>query len=168
MHIWNNAYEGRTEHCCFCIPVDIGACILGLLVVLGTILNVVAFIGVVFETPAASVSPILSALLTAYPALMFLLMFKELFSEDSRKNYAKAYQIMVKITNVLVILSAIVLLALSIWGFIRTGSVVILGTGIASLLGFALVFFLNIHFNRVVQTFAELQSFGGGQLAEFK
>ena len=48
MHIWNNAYEGRTEHCCICIPVGYGALILGFLVVLGTILNVVAFIGVVF------------------------------------------------------------------------------------------------------------------------
>ena len=86
---------------------------------------------------------------------MFLLMFKKLFDEDSRKNYAKAYQIKLKITNVLVILSAIFLLALSIWGFIGTGSVVVLGIGIASLLGFALVLFLNNHFNRVVQTFAE-------------
>ena len=74
--------------------------------------------------------------------------------EDSRKNYAKAYKIMVLITNVLIVITAIVVLALSIWGFINTGSVVVLGTGIASLLGFAFLIFLNVHFNRVVQTCA--------------
>ncbi len=93
-------------------------------------------------------------LLTAYPAVMFLMMVKH-NDEDSRKHYAKAYKIMVQITNVLVVITAIVILALSIWGFIGTGSVVVLGSGIVSLLGFAFVIFLNVHFNRVVQTYAE-------------
>ena len=163
MHHWNNAHEGHTEHCCLCIPTNVGAHILGFFATLSTIMSIVSAIGLLTGStdaagnpvsPAASVSPLISSLLTGYPAVMFLLMVKH-NHEDSRKHYAKAYKIMVQITNVLLVLVAIFVLALSLWGFIGTGSVVVLGTGIVSLLGFAFAIFLNVHFNRVVQTYAE-------------
>ena len=115
MHHWNNAHEGHTEHCCLCIPTNVGAHILGFFATLSTIMSIVSAIGLLTGStdaagnpvsPAASVSPLISSLLTGYPAVMFLLMVKH-NHEDSRKHYAKAYKIMVQITNVLVVITGV-------------------------------------------------------------
>ena len=62
---------------------------------------------------------------------------------------------MVVISSVLLVLVAIFVLALSVYGFFFTyGSLLVLLEGIASLLGFAVVIFLNVHFGWVVRTYA--------------
>ena len=116
MHHWNNAHEGHTEHCCFCIPTNVGAHILGFLVTLGFFLNVAAAIGAFSIGPAAAIQPVLSAILTAYPAVTYLLLVKK-NKKKTRKNFAKAFKIFVKITNVLIFIAAITMLILSILSF---------------------------------------------------
>ena len=75
---------------------------------------------------------------------------------NSRRSYEEAFEILVFITNALLALVAIIILALSVGGFFFTfGSVLILVTGIASFLGFIFVIFLNFHFLCVVKTYAK-------------
>ena len=101
------------------------------------------------------VSYLLSALLSGFPAAMYLRMVLNNNSE-SRERYASAFCFIVLITNALLVLVAIFVLALSVYGFFFTyGSVLVLVTGIAGLLGFAVVIFLNFHFGFVVQTYAK-------------
>ena len=169
MHHYNNAHEGHTEHCCLCIPTNVGGHILGTFAVLSTISSVYNVITLTASTPAASnpfiaqilgaaaafvsVGYLVSALLTGYPAVMYLLMLKH-NNEDSRKHFAKAYKIMVQISNVLVLIAAISLLATSIWAFSKTGANATLSPAIVSVVVFPIVIFVNLHYNRVVQTFA--------------
>ena len=86
---------------------------------------------------------------------MYLLMLIN-HDENSLKRYANAFWFTVVITNVLLALVAIYILALSVYYFFFTyGSVLILVSGIASLLGFVFVIFLNVHLGWVVQTYAK-------------
>ena len=101
------------------------------------------------------VSYLLSALLSGYPAAMYLLMLIN-HNDGSRKRYGEAFWLIVKITNVLLALVAIFVLTLSVYGFFFTyGSLLVLVTGIASLLGFVFMIFLNLHLGWVVQTYAK-------------
>ncbi len=151
MHHYHNAHKGHTDHCCLCIPVNVGAHILGFLVTLGFFLNVAAAIGAFSIGPAAAIQPVLSAILTAYPAVTYLLLVKK-NKKKTRKNFAKAYKILVKITNVLIFIAAITMLTLSILSF-SNGLLEGLFVGLGSFVACLLVIFLNVHFNRVVQTY---------------
>ena len=93
----------------------------------------------------------LSAILTAYPAVMYVPLVKE-NNKKTRKNFAKAYKILVKITNLLIFIAAITLLTFSIWSFYY-GLLGGLFFGLGSFVACLLVIFLNVHFNRVVQTY---------------
>ena len=153
MHHWNDAHEGHTEHCCFCIPTNVGAHIIGFLVTLSAFMNVFSAISAFALSPTAAIAPIVATLLVAYPAVYFLLMLKH-NDENSRKHFASAYKVFAMIANVLIFLGALFVLALSIWGFIGTGYVPVLISGIVSVLMLTLAIFINVHYNRVVQTYA--------------
>ncbi len=72
MKDWFDTREGNTKHCCLCIPTNVGAHILGFFATLSTIMSVVFAIGTI-STDAAG-TYLLYALLSGYPAAMYLLM----------------------------------------------------------------------------------------------
>ena len=148
MHHWNEAHEGHTEHCCLCIPSNIGANIIGFLLLLSLVMNVLNAVGGV-----GLAQSVVGILLAGYPSFFFLKMLQH-NTEDSRKHYAEAFKVFTKIVNVVYIITAILLLVFGIYGFVSTGAVAVLT---ASLIGVAVVLvsiFLLVHFNRVVATYA--------------
>ncbi len=147
----NNALKGHTDHCCLCIPVNVGAPILGFLVLLGFTLNFAAAITAFTTAQTIDANSGLPAILTAYPAVMFVALVIKT-NEKTRKNFAKAYKCFVKFTNVLIFIAAITMLTFSIWSFYN-GLMGGLFFGLGSFVACLLVIFLNVHLNRVVQTY---------------
>ena len=108
-----NALKGHTDHCCLCIPVNVGAHILGVLVHLGFLLNFAAAMTFFITAQTIDAGSGLLAILTAYPAVMYVFLVKE-NNEKTRKNFAKAYKCSVKFTKVLIFIAAITMLTFSI------------------------------------------------------
>ena len=154
MHHWHDAHEGHTEHCCVCIPTNVGAHILGCFLTLATLSNLTAFTGLVSVAPLISLAPLIPALLTGYPTVMFLLMVRH-NDEDSRKHYATAYKFYTVFINVLIGIAWLGCLGFSIWFAINTGFSQFIVLAIFAFFPFLIAIFLNAHFNKVVQTYAK-------------
>ena len=153
MDHWKNAHDGHTEHCCCCIPANVGAHLLGGMLTASMIFNLIAGFGVIGVSFTAAIQPLVTAAIVAYTVFRFLRMVHH-NDKDTREHYAFAYKVMVMIANALIIVVALVILGLSIWGWAKTGSTVVLTTGIGTVVGFVILIFLNVHFSRVVQTYA--------------
>ena len=93
MHHWKDAHEGHTEHCCLCIPTNIGANILGFLLLLSVILNVVNAVSGV-----GLVQSVIGILIAGYPSIFFLKMLQH-NNEESRKHYADAFKVFTQIAT---------------------------------------------------------------------
>ena len=92
-------HEGHSDHCCLCIPVPVGAHILGFLVTLGFFLNVAAFLFGLSDDKVVLVrSSFVAVSMTTYPALTYLQMVMKNI-KTTRKRFAKAYKCFMKTTS---------------------------------------------------------------------
>ena len=149
MHHWHSAHEGHAEHCCLCIPNNVGTHIIGSLMVLGLIGQIANL-----TSGYGLAQTIVGILVLGYPSIFFIKMCHH-NDEHSRKSFAGAFKIFSQIANVIYIIAAVLVLVLGIWGFIQTGSVAVLGGSVVAVLALLLGVFLVVHYNRVVQTYAE-------------
>ena len=110
MHHWKDAHEGHTEHCCLCIPTNIGAHIIGVLLTLSVITNLYYVVSGVSVTSYG-----IAAVIAGYPTFFYLTMLHH-NTEDSRKHYAEAYKVSAQIANFIYIILAIIVLIIGVWG----------------------------------------------------
>ena len=144
-HDWHEGTLHDGQHCCGCFNLRLGNKIIGILLIIGFILNAIVL------------NP--GALLIAYPAYYFVKVLRH-DDEDARKHYAHAYKIYAKIITAIQLIAAVVLLAIAGLAIFSGGIVAGL---IMLIVGELFVFLgmkLNLHFNHVVQTFPTLHGDG--------
>ena len=108
MHHWENAHHGHAEHCCFCIPTNIGANIIGVFVVLGAIYGGLTFAGSITTGSLLAIGLTgFFFLLVGFVAFRYLQMVMH-NEEHTRKHFASAYKILAHLATFFLILGFIV------------------------------------------------------------
>ena len=155
MHHWENAHKGHAEHCCCCIPTNIGAHIIGVLVTLNAITCATSFAGAISTGNWGVIgSAGFFFFIIGYVAFRFLKMVMH-NDEDTRKHFASAYRCFAHLVTFFLILLFLVMALIGVIAIINGA----FGAGAISI-GFGLLYaivgiLINVHYLKVVQTYAE-------------